>query len=334
MRNIQRILTLILLIAGANLFPAFSRNAEFYPFFEPYTPARTLQVMAHRATTSAAPENTLPAFEYAVENGFEWIEIDVRLCKDSVHVIWHNSILDDKSNSTGAIKDMRWDKLSNVDAGAWFAPRFAGTKLLSLNDALKWAKGKINLYLDCKDVDPALLVKDILDADMENQVAIYDGPEMLERINKASNGRIPLMAKCGSVEQLDELMNQIHVAVIEVNPDRLTKGLVDAAHQRGVYVQVKSLGNDDNEDLWRRAIGLGVDYVQTDRAEYVQATVFQSSIQQPHCWVSAHRGASRLAPENTRASIQAAVDLHCEFAEIDVRQTADGKFALLHDSNL
>lgn len=48
----------------------------------------------------------------------------------------------------------------------------------------------------------------------------------------------------------------------------------------------------------------------------------------------AHRGASGLAPENTRAALRLAIDLGCEMAEIDVQQTADHRLAVFHDTDL
>ena len=48
----------------------------------------------------------------------------------------------------------------------------------------------------------------------------------------------------------------------------------------------------------------------------------------------AHRGANRLAPENTRAAVQKCIDLGVEWIEIDVRQSKDGVFYDLHDASV
>ena len=50
--------------------------------------------------------------------------------------------------------------------------------------------------------------------------------------------------------------------------------------------------------------------------------------------ISAHRGASRLAPENTKASFLMAIDAGADFIEIDVRTTADGEQVIVHDKSL
>ncbi len=51
-------------------------------------------------------------------------------------------------------------------------------------------------------------------------------------------------------------------------------------------------------------------------------------------WITAHRGASGLAPENTLASVVLAMKIGANFAEIDVQETADGHLILLHDNSL
>lgn len=50
--------------------------------------------------------------------------------------------------------------------------------------------------------------------------------------------------------------------------------------------------------------------------------------------IIAHRGASSIAPENTVASIAAALEFHPDFIEIDVRLTKDKKLVVLHDASL
>src|SRR5690349_9309084 len=64
-------------------------------FFEPIQPRplRTFQVMAHRGAAGQAPENTSAALKRAIEDGFEWAEIDLQLTRDGVHVLYHDDRL-------------------------------------------------------------------------------------------------------------------------------------------------------------------------------------------------------------------------------------------------
>src|ERR1041385_8623410 len=66
-------------------------GAAQFSFFEPIQPPRPFQVMVHRGAANQAPENTRPALQRCIEDGFEWAEVDVRLTKDGQHVLSHRS---------------------------------------------------------------------------------------------------------------------------------------------------------------------------------------------------------------------------------------------------
>ena len=94
-------LSLILLL-GSITHGAAPRD---FQFFEPIQPPRPIQVMAHRSAAGQAPENTRPALQRAIEDGFEWAEIDLQLTRDSQHVLYHDSQLESKTNGTGRVAD-------------------------------------------------------------------------------------------------------------------------------------------------------------------------------------------------------------------------------------
>jgi glycerophosphoryl diester phosphodiesterase len=153
-------LPLILLLG----LTASGAGGQAFQFFEPSQPPRPIQLLAHRGAAGQVPENTRPALQRAIEDGFEWAEIDLQLTRDGKHVLYHDSKLDSKTNGTGRVADYSLADLKRLDAGSKFAPRYAGERLLPLQDAFEIARGKINLYLDCKVINPELLVQEILDA--------------------------------------------------------------------------------------------------------------------------------------------------------------------------
>jgi len=67
-----------------------------FPFCQPVQPPRPVQVMVHRALARQAPENTRPAITMCIADELEWVEIDVRLSKDGIHVLAHDDQLDGK----------------------------------------------------------------------------------------------------------------------------------------------------------------------------------------------------------------------------------------------
>ena len=304
-------------------------------FFQPVVPPRPVQVMVHRGVMTGAPENTLAAFQLAVDMGFEWIEVDVRLTKDGHHVIFHDGNLDGKTDGTGPLKEHTLEEIKLLDAGARFAPRFEGQRVPTLAETLAFAKDKINIYLDCKDVDAAKLVREVQDAGMERQVVVFGDYSLLKRVNKLSDGTVAVMPDFDDRPDLEFWIEKLSPAAIEVEFNLLTPELVRKAHEAGVLVQSDSLGEADNPAGWRKAIDMGVDWIQTDHGDGVIAAAAAHMLPPPRqVMVVAHRGVNRLAPENTLAAFRKAIELGLDYIEVDVRTSSDGVLVLSHDSRL
>ena len=139
-------------------------GAREFPFFEPIQPPRPFQVMAHRGEAGQAPENTRPAIVRCIEDGLEWAEVDVRLTKDGHHVLAHGNRLQAGTNGSLPVAERTLEELKQLDLGSPFAARFAGERVLTLQECFDLAKGKLNLYLDCKAVNPEQLAREILAA--------------------------------------------------------------------------------------------------------------------------------------------------------------------------
>ena len=77
-------------------------------------------VFGHRGGSRLAPENTIAAFDRAVAEGVDGLELDVRLSKDGQVMVCHDARVDRTSNTTGAIADMTASELERVDAGYRF----------------------------------------------------------------------------------------------------------------------------------------------------------------------------------------------------------------------
>ena len=92
---------------------------------------------AHRGDNKNAPENTVPAFVSAVIKGAHQIEFDLHLSKDGRLVVIHDNTVDRTTNGTGRVADLTFAELRALDAGAWFAPEFEGTRIPTFREALE-----------------------------------------------------------------------------------------------------------------------------------------------------------------------------------------------------
>ena len=75
-----------------------------------------------------------PQSACASRTGSNGSKLNVRLTERRPHVLFHDAALDGKSNAQGTIKQHTLAELKEVDAGSWFARRFAGAKLLELSE--------------------------------------------------------------------------------------------------------------------------------------------------------------------------------------------------------
>jgi glycerophosphoryl diester phosphodiesterase len=106
--------------------------------------------IAHRGASTAAPANTLPAFEKAVELGADGVEFDVQLSADGVPVIIHDFAVDATTDGRGRVADMTLAQLRQLDAGSTFDPAFAGERIPTLEEVLEAVGGRLILNIELK----------------------------------------------------------------------------------------------------------------------------------------------------------------------------------------
>ncbi len=97
---------------------------------------------AHRGFSGHYPENTMLAFEKALDAGCEGIEFDVHLTKDHHLVIIHDENIDRTSNQKGLVKDMTYKELCNVDFSYKYAGQFGFQKIPTLREYFELVKEK------------------------------------------------------------------------------------------------------------------------------------------------------------------------------------------------
>lgn len=106
------------------------------PWIRPNRPL----IVAHRGYSTRAPENTMAAYQLAVESGTEMIEADVNITRDGVPVMIHDWHLRRTANVQAAVHDLSLSELRKLDVGSWFGENFAGTKIPTTEELLQFAK--------------------------------------------------------------------------------------------------------------------------------------------------------------------------------------------------
>lgn len=126
-------------------------------------------LVAHRGASSYAPEHTAAAYRLAIEQGADFVEQDLQVTKDGQLVCLHDLTLDrttnvkevfpgrsrafgDDSRALPAwpVSDFTLAEIKQLDAGAWFDPKFKGEKILTFEEAIDLVRGKAGIYPETK----------------------------------------------------------------------------------------------------------------------------------------------------------------------------------------
>ena len=107
-------------------------------------------IIAHRGASAYYPENTLVSFAGAIRMAADMVELDVQLTSDGEVVVFHDEKVNRCTNGKGAIADYTLVRLKKLDAGSWFAEKFAGVRVPSLAEVLKLCLNKIAVNIEIK----------------------------------------------------------------------------------------------------------------------------------------------------------------------------------------
>ncbi|MBA3989103.1 MAG: glycerophosphodiester phosphodiesterase [Idiomarina sp.] len=110
----------------------------------------TVSNIAHRGASWDAPENSLAAIAVAIEQGADYIELDVQQTADGTLVLLHDRDLLRVAGDRRAIWEIEYDELAQLDAGSWFSVEFADQRVPTLEQAIELIRGRANLYLEIK----------------------------------------------------------------------------------------------------------------------------------------------------------------------------------------
>ncbi len=108
------------------------------------------QIMAHRGASYDAPENTLASIQGAIDQGADWVEIDVQETREGNIVVIHDRDLMKVAGVPLAVFDTPLDELRGVDIGSYRDPHFADQRVPLLSEVLELARGRIRVNIELK----------------------------------------------------------------------------------------------------------------------------------------------------------------------------------------
>ena len=258
---------LLLMVAAVG---AGDRPVTIEEFYD--SSART-RVIAHRGFSSAAPENTIAAVRAAIEIGADMVEIDVTLTADGHIIVIHDETLDRTTNGGGLVSDFSLTALQQLDAGSWFAPRFAGERIPTLDTVLDEVEGRILLNVEIKSesVDRGAVPKvasSIRKRGMIEQVVVSSfSPTALEQMHsEAPEIRTAVLYNTKFHQGLDavEIVTDLGAAVFNIKRQRLTKKMMRRCREHDVPVGIYTVNKPRR---MRRLVKKGVNAIFTDHPD-------------------------------------------------------------------
>lgn len=255
------------IIAAAGVTPARVTAAELLGAAR--DPGDAAFVAGHRGGGATAPENTLPAVRAALAHGFDYVEVDLALTSDGEAVLMHDATVDRTTDGTGRLADLTLAQVRELDAGAWFSPEFAGTRVPTgdeLLDVLQATGGRA--ILDLKGVWTAAAATDLVEAvrsrGLERSVAVASFDARTLAFVEARSSVVTRLAILKKLPpDVADAALQVRARGIVVDRRALAARpeVVDELHDAGLRVIVYTL-NDDRE--FDAVTELGVDGIVTD----------------------------------------------------------------------
>jgi len=279
---------------------------------QPAAPKKIL--IAHRGASAYAPEHSAEAYKLAIAQGADFVEQDLAVTKDGVLVSIHDLTLErttdveqvfpDRSveDTSGPTPIRRWyvndftlAEIKRLDAGSYFGAKFAGTRILTFQEAIDLVRGKAGLYPELKDpefyrkrgVNPvklfaAIVRKNRLEADPKTPLVLQSFDDATLEAAATDLPKVPRVflvspqdaARIDSAEKLKEIAAWAtgigpNKAILEKTPDivgwahaaKLTvTPWTFRASQPGKYASVR-------EEMAYFLFTLGVDELFTDNPD-------------------------------------------------------------------
>ena len=236
-------------------------------------------LIAHRGCRDQYPENTLIAFQAALDIQADMIELDVALTRDKRLVVIHDDTVDRTTNGTGFVKNLSLREIKRLDAGGWFDPTFKDCRVPELCEVLDLVKDKIEINIEIK---ASFFEETQSDVNIESKVVSLVNEKKLLNSVIISSFEIRYLERLAKLKTPPRLAYLTETPLDELSLDRLkrvnayswhplfeilTKDQVELACKNGFKIFPFTVNTTpEYEDM----LEMGVDGVFTDHVEQLR----------------------------------------------------------------
>jgi glycerophosphoryl diester phosphodiesterase len=254
--------TFLFITAYSWLFPLSNPHSSHIP-----KARHAFIVIAHRGDHISFPENSLEAFNKAIKDNVDYVEMDLRTSKDSVLVIMHDETVDRTTNGKGTVASLRYSELKKLKINPTGESKGKIFLIPSFEETLRACKNKINIYLDFKEANVRQTYNLIQKYKMENQVIVYiNKPQQFAEWKNVAP-TIPLMVSLPdgvrSEKSLMDFLHQVPADLLDGDYEEYTPEMIKYADSIKIPCWPDIQGTHEM-DNWNKAINMGLKGLQTD----------------------------------------------------------------------
>ncbi len=235
------------------------------------------RVIGHRGAKAYAPENTLASIHAAADMGIEWVEIDVKLTKDDIPIIFHDEELQRCTGHAGLVRDLTFKEIRELDAGSWFGDSFTDEKIPTLEEALNIILERgLGLNLEIKPCPGREIETAEAALDVATRIWPEDGPPpLISSFQHVSlETALEMMPEWPRgflmdehLENWQEMAEYLQAATININGNKVTRDLVEEYMEAHKPLLAYTINQPDKA---RELIRWGVDSVFSDCPDVIR----------------------------------------------------------------
>lgn len=248
---------------AALVFSALAGAVAGFALIDDVAVTDRVEIIAHRGASGARPENTLAAMRKAIEDGADWLEIDVQETADGEVVVIHDSDFMKLAGVNLRVRDATMQDLARIDIGSWFSPEYAEERTPTLRAVLDEARGRARVLIELKHYGHGerleeRVVRIVEDAKMSDQIAVMSLDYASIRRTKAlrPEWRVGLLAATALGD-----LNRLEADFLAVSTRLASIDLIRRARRsnRDVYVWTVNASLDMSRMMSRGIAGLITD---------------------------------------------------------------------------
>jgi glycerophosphoryl diester phosphodiesterase len=237
------------------------------------SPRHSPIVVAHRGSSGRAPENTITAFRYALEDGADAIELDARISKDSNIVVIHDHTLDRTANGSGLVQDYTLKQLKKFNAASLWPDKYPFESIPALAEVLEEFGSSFGINIEIKGDRNSVMRQKLL----RNCVTLVQNFRLYDSV-MISSFNVEMLVDVGELDgriirgllfepfhhpfrSPADYAKSLGVKYLIMSRNKMMKKIVSAVHSRGMMMGEFVV---NTKSFISRSVNYGIDAIYSD----------------------------------------------------------------------